>query len=196
MHLHLIVRIVHQMMFNARMMKIIFTEHLILNLNLNFMDNNIDIQSSSSSSGRRYNNNNDAYVRVFNEVLTFASKHSYNLFNSQELSMLSCLINLTNSEKYLLSRLSLRKIKWIRLSRIDHYIQYPTDCSDVDDDDEGGGGGDGDGDHDNHNDRDILSDILRGNDGDAGNMMYVDAEEDGYGDIASDDADRLNIDKL
>ena len=89
--------------------------------------------------------------------------------------MISCLIDLTNDEKYLLSRLSLRKIKWIRLSRINHYIHHTAD----DDDDD--------------YDRDVLGDNLRGND-DSGSIIYDCVEENGQSGIASDGTDRLNID--
>ena len=73
---------------------------------------------------------NSAYIRVFDEVLTFATRYNYNLFDSNELSTLAILINLTNSDKYLLSRLALRRVKWIRLSSIAHYIQSFDDSDD------------------------------------------------------------------
>ena len=67
-----------------------------------------------------------AYVQAFDDTIAFALEKNFNLWNTQESAQLhSCRPeNLHEGARLLLSRLSLRKAKWMKSSSVSHYVLY------------------------------------------------------------------------
>lgn len=67
-----------------------------------------------------------AYVRAFDDTVAFALEKNCNLWNEHELARLQLCSkeNMPEGARLLLSRLSLRKAKWMKSYSISHYVVY------------------------------------------------------------------------
>ena len=95
------------------------------------MDNSNDNVSSFENNSR---DRPSAYVLSFDDTIKFALNRNSNLWSKEELLILSqCTPSqLSEGSRLILSRLSLRRPKWIKSASIKHYVPYQVKmCDDV-----------------------------------------------------------------
>ena len=76
-------------------------------------------------------NRKSAYVSVFDDTINFALQLNSNLWTAEELNILQLCSEdlLSEGSRLILSRLSLRKSKWLKSTSIAHYIPYGSQPS-------------------------------------------------------------------
>jgi hypothetical protein len=69
----------------------------------------------------------NAYIKTFNDTINFALHRNHNLWNEYEIELLTHFMSdsLSDDARLILSRLSLRRAKWIKSTSISHYVLKP-----------------------------------------------------------------------